>query len=153
MLPALDHFDAHAASRFGQRAISRDQWRTQRFGKSQVGCVISRQTVPHLPNAGEQDEMWIAGDGKIDQIGESFGAPFSGDAGREHIPAQDLRHFEVDQMWGMQRRVGGEEQAAHAPSCSRLQKNLKDSRRINDDQRLFLSARTAAAGAGCGRTG
>jgi hypothetical protein len=34
-----------------------------------------------------------------------------------------------------------------------LKKNLQDCGSVYDNQRLFLSARTAAAGAGRGRTG
>ena len=38
------------------------------------------------------------------------------------------------------------------PSGGRLQENLKKRGSVGDDQRLFLLARTAAAGVGCGRT-
>jgi hypothetical protein len=136
------------ATRFRQRTVSRNEWGIQRFSKGQISGVISRQTVPHLPDTSEQNEMRIAGEWKVDEIGESFGAPFSGDDGRAHVTAQDLRDFQIDQMRSMQRLVGGEDEAVHTPSGGRLEENLKNRGSVDDDQRLFLSARTAAAGAG-----
>ena len=97
--------------------------------------------------------MWIAGEWKVNEIGESFGAAFSGDNGRAHVAVQDPRDFQVDKMRSMQRLIGGKDEAVHAPSGRRLEENLKNRGSVDDDQRLFLSARTAAAGAGCGRTG
>jgi hypothetical protein len=147
------NLDTHLASRSCQRTVSCNERSVQRLGKSQVSGVISRQSVPQLPNAGEQDEMWIAGERKIEEIGDRFGSPFSGDNGRAHVAAQNLRDFQVDEVRGMQRLVGGKDEAAHTRSFGRLEKNLKDRGSVDDDQRLFLSARTAAAGAGRGRTG
>lgn len=92
--------------------------------------------------------MRIASDWKIHEIGESFRAPFSGDDGRAHVAAQNLRDFKVDEMGSMQRLVGGKDETAHTPGCRRLEENLKNRGSVYDDQRLFLSARTAAAGAG-----
>jgi hypothetical protein len=56
-------------------------------------------------------------------------------------------------MRSVQRLVGGEDKAVHTPRCRRLEKDLKHGGGVDDDQRLFLSARTAADGAGRGRTG
>jgi hypothetical protein len=53
----------------------------------------------------------------------------------------------------MQRLAGGKEDAAHALGRRRLKENFKNRGSVYNDQRLFLSARTAAAGAGCGCTG
>ena len=97
--------------------------------------------------------MRIACQWKIGEIGESFGAPFRGDDGRAHVAAQDLRDFQVNQMRSMQRLVGGEDEAAYALSRACLEKNFQNRGSVDDDQRLFLSARTAASGPGCGRTG
>jgi len=97
--------------------------------------------------------MRIAGERKIDQIVKSFGTAFSRDVGGAHVPAQNLSNFQVDQMRSMQRFVGGEDVAVDTPGGRRLEQDLKQSGSVDDDQRPFLSARTAAAGAGCGRTG
>jgi hypothetical protein len=97
--------------------------------------------------------MRIAGEGKIGEIGESFGTPFSGDDGGAYVAPQDLRDFQVNEMRGMQSLVGGEDETVYSPSGRRLKENLKNRRSVDYNQRLFLSARTATAGAGWGRTG
>ena len=53
----------------------------ERFGKGEVGGAMSGEIVRHLPDAREQNEMGIASERKIEEIGESFGGAFSGDAG------------------------------------------------------------------------
>ncbi len=110
----------HLAVRFCQCSVSRDERGIQRFGKGQISGVISRQAVPHVPDAGEQDVMRIARERKIDEIGESFGAPFSGDDAGAHISAQDLRDLKIDQMRGVQRLVRDEDDAVYTPSGRRL---------------------------------
>jgi hypothetical protein len=73
--------DARAAARCGEGAVAGEQRSIQRFGESEVGGAIRRENVTHLPDAREQNEMGIAGERKIEEIGESFGGAFSGDAG------------------------------------------------------------------------
>ena len=97
--------------------------------------------------------MRIAGKRKIDQIAESFGAPLCGDDGKAHVAPQNLRDFQVDKMRSVQGLVGGKDEPIYTVSRRRLEKNLKNRGSVDDDQRRFLSARTAAAGAGRGRTG
>jgi hypothetical protein len=53
----------------------------ERFGESEVGGAVRREIVTHLPDAREQNEMGIASERKMEEIGESFGGAFSGDAG------------------------------------------------------------------------
>jgi|SRR5271156_6326868 hypothetical protein len=96
--------------------------------------------------------MRIARKWKIEKIAESFAAAVSGDAGCAHVAAQNLRDLQVKQMRSMQRLTGGKQDTAHTPSCRRLQKNFKNRGSVYNDQRPFLSARTAAAGAGRGCT-
>lgn len=109
--------------------------------------------MAHLPHASKQDEMRIAGERKIDKIAKRFGAPFRRDDSGADIAAQDLRDFDVDQVGSMQRLVGGKDEAIDTPCRGRLEENLKKRGSVNNNQRLFLSARTATAGAGRGRTG
>jgi len=142
----------YRARHSSQCPVSREEWGLQRLRKSEIGGIISRQAVAHLPHAVEQDEMRITGKWKIDEIAESFGTPFSGDDGAAHVSPQDLRDFDVDKVRSMQRLIGGEDEWVDTPSCGRLQQNFKKRGSIDNDQRLFLSARTSAAGAGRGRT-
>src|SRR5579862_1978083 len=89
------HLDPHLTPRSCQRPISCDERSIQGLSKSQISGVISRKTVPHLPDAREQDVMRVAGERKAKQIGESFGTALGGDDGRAHVAAQDLRDFQV----------------------------------------------------------
>ena len=70
-----------AAACSGHDAVAGEQRSMERFGESEVGGVIRREIVTHLPDAREQNEMGIASERKIEEIGESFGGAFSGDAG------------------------------------------------------------------------
>lgn len=147
------HLNPHVAARFCKRSVSCDKRRIQRFRQGQVSGVIGGQAVPHLPNAIEQDEMRIAGKWKIEEIREGFRTALGGDDARALISAQHLRDFQVDQMRSMQRLVLCEEKAVHLPGGGRLQENFKQRGSVDNDQRVFLSARTAAVGAMRGRTG
>ena len=61
--------------------VAGEQRSMERFGKGEVGGAMSGEIVRHLPDAREQNEMGIASERKIEEIGESFGGAFSGDAG------------------------------------------------------------------------
>jgi len=93
---ASDDVDSHGTSRLCQCTVPCNEFGVQRFRKGQIGGVIGRQTVTHLPNRCQQHEMRVAGNGKIGEIGESFRATFGGDGARARISAQDLGDFEVD---------------------------------------------------------
>jgi hypothetical protein len=148
-----NYFDAHVALCFCQRAVPRDQWSIERFRKGQVSGVVGCQSMLHLPDACEQDQMRIACQRKINEIGESFAGPLSGDDCGTHVAPQYLRDFEIDEMRGMERLVWGEDQSAYGWSRGRPEENLENRGSVDNDQRPCLSARTAAAGVGCGRTG
>jgi hypothetical protein len=74
----------------------------------------------------KQDEMWIAGKWKINEIGESFGAAFRRYSGGAHTAAQNLCDFQVNEVRSMERFIGGEDGAVHTGSSRRLKKNLKN---------------------------
>jgi hypothetical protein len=77
----LYQLDARAAVCSGQGAVAGEQRSIERFCESEVGGGVRREIVRHLPDAREQNEMGIASERKIEEIGESFGGAFSGDAG------------------------------------------------------------------------
>lgn len=79
--------------------------------------------------------MRIAGERKVGEVSESFGAALSGDDGRAHVAAQDLSDFEIDEMRSVKRHIGGEEEAAHVTSGRRLEENLKNRGSVDDNQR------------------
>ena len=77
----LYQLDARAAAGCGQGAVAGEQRSMERFGEGEVGGVMRGEIVTHLPDAREQNERGIASERKIEEIGESFGGAFSGDAG------------------------------------------------------------------------
>ena len=98
--------------------------------------------------------MWVTTEGQIDEIGESLRPTLSRDGGRPDVAAQDLGNLDIEEMGSMQRLASPEKDAAHAWRSRSLEENLKNRGSVNDDQWFFfLSARTAIAGAGRGRTG
>jgi hypothetical protein len=84
--------------------------------------------------------------------GESLGALLGRDDGRANVAAQDLSDFDVQKVGDVQHLARGKNEAAHARRRSGLGKDFKNCLSGHHDQRFFLSARTAAAGAGRGRT-
>jgi hypothetical protein len=124
--PISYHFNPHLAARFCQRPISCNERRIQGFSKSQVSGVISRNTVPHLPDSCQQDVMRVTGERKVNKVGESFGAAVRRYSGGAHIAAQDLCDFQVNEVRSMERLIGGEDEAVHTGSSRRLKKNLEN---------------------------
>ena len=95
--------------------------------------------------------MRVTGEWKVGQVSQSFAASRRGNDCGTHVAPQNLRDFQIDKMRRVKRFVGCENDAAHALGGWRLEKDFKDCGSVYDDQRLFLSARTALAGAGRGR--
>jgi hypothetical protein len=120
------HFNPHLAARFCQCPISCNKRSIQRFGKSQVSGVIGGKTVPHLPDSRKQDVMRVTGERKLSEVAESFGAAVRRYSGGAHIAAQNLRDFQINEVRGTERLVGGEDEAVHTGSSRRLKKNLKN---------------------------
>ena len=147
----LQQFDPHPTDGC-ESAVARHERGIQRFGKGQIRRVIARQVVAQLPNARQQDEVRIAVEGKVGQVGKGLGASGRGDDARASVAAQDLSDFYVEEMGGVQSFARCEDSLADVRCGGRLKQNLKDRGGVNDDQRPSLSARTAAAGAGRGRT-
>ena len=101
--------------------------------------------MPKLPNAFQQDEVRVACDRKIAEVGKCLRPPLSRDLARDLKAPQDLCDFEIDQMRSVQGFAANEEDLAHSLSRWRLQQNFNNCGGVDDDQRRFLSARTAAA--------
>jgi hypothetical protein len=129
------HLNPHLAAHFGQRAVSCNEPSIQRFSKCQISGVVGGETVPHFPDAREQDEMWIAREREVGEIGKRLGTPLSGDDRRAHVAAQNLSDFQVDEMRSVKRHVGGEDEAAHVASGRRLEENLKNRGSVDNNQR------------------
>jgi hypothetical protein len=151
--PSSEHFDPRSRSRGAQRPIPRHEGRIQRLGQREIGGVVSREVVPQLPDALQQNVVRIPVERKIGEIAQRLTAPFGRDQAQTDVPAQNRRRFNVEQVRCAEDLVRRENPLTYTSGCGCLQQNFKDGRRIHDDQRLILSARTAAAGASLGWTG
>lgn len=91
--------------------------------------------------------MRISSHRKIEEVRQSIITAVCRNSRRTHKTAQDLGDFQVNEVRGMQGLIRRKDQPANPASCFRLQEDFQDRRSVNDDQRrLFLSARMAAAG-------
>jgi hypothetical protein len=70
--------------------------------------------------------MRVTGERKVNKVGESFGAAVRRYSGGAHIAAQNLGHFQVNEVRSMEGLIGGEDEAVHTGSSRRLKKNLKN---------------------------
>lgn len=57
-----------------------------------------------LPDAIQQNEVRIAGNGEVAKIGEGFRGSLGGDNGRAEVTAQDLDNLKVDKMRSVKSR-------------------------------------------------
>jgi hypothetical protein len=105
-----------------------------------------------LPDAGKKNQMGVSMEREIREIRERLSGPVGGDHSRAKVAAQDLGDFNIQEVRSMQGLAGSKNTLAHTWCNRRLQENLQDCGSVYDNQRFFLSARTAAAGAGRGRT-
>src|SRR5580692_3104087 len=97
--------------------------------------------------------MRIAVDGQLRQVVERLATAVNRDRMLADISADDLREFHINQV-GRTNRLAPRENSLTNTSCGTgLQQDFEERRRVDDDQRLILSARTAAAGVGRGCTG
>ncbi len=97
--------------------------------------------------------MRISREWQINEHTKRLRTAIGRDDARYHKALENLRHLQIDQMRRMQRLPRGKDKALDAAGRRCLEQDFKNRRSVDDDQRLFLSARTAAAGDGRGRTG
>jgi hypothetical protein len=97
--------------------------------------------------------MRIAINRQVGQIRQRLGTPLGGEDTGASVATQDLGDFNIEEVRSVKRLARREDAPAYASSGGRLEENFENRGSIYDDQRLFLSARTAAADAGRGRRG
>jgi hypothetical protein len=99
-----DQVDARAMARRSREAfITGQQRRVERFGKGDVHGVMGREIVPQIPDALQQEVVWISMQGKIGEVGQSHAAALGIDFTVSRIPANHLRNFDVEQVGRVQR--------------------------------------------------
>ena len=86
-----------------QSAVAREQDSVQRCGQRYIDGVVSCDVVPQLPHARQQKIMSVSLQPKISQIGERSRTTPRVYVSPQRVFTYDLRHFDVEQMWHMQR--------------------------------------------------
>ena len=71
----------------------------QRFREREVCRIVRRDGVPELPNPGQQHVVRIATQGQRGEVLKRLGAARGVELRGERVSAQDLGHFEVQQVW------------------------------------------------------
>ena len=84
-------------SRSGE-ALPGEQRRGEGFGEGDVYSIIGRQIVPQFPDPRQKQVVRIPAEGEVDQIGERRASTIRIELAGRRIPANDLRHFDIDQM-------------------------------------------------------
>jgi hypothetical protein len=90
------------AGRSSETFVAGQQRRVERFGKGDVHGVIGREIAPQIPDALQEEVMWISVQGKIGKISESHAAALGVDFPASGVAANHLRNFDVEQMGRVQ---------------------------------------------------
>ena len=93
------------------------------------------------PNAWKKEVMRVTKNRKIDQIGQSLLPALWCQFTTRHVPSQNLRDLQIQQMRRMQRLSTVKQALLNIQRGSRSQKNLKDRRSIRYNHRLSRSSR------------
>jgi hypothetical protein len=85
-------------SRGGEALVPGEQRRGEGFGEGDVYSIIGRQIVPQFPDPRQKQVVRIPAEGEVDQIGEHRASTIRIELAGRRIPANDPRHFDIDQM-------------------------------------------------------
>ena len=75
----------------------------QRFREGDVGRIVRRDVVPELPDPGQQHVVRVATQGQRGEVLQRLGAARGVELRGERVSAQDLGHFEIQQVGSVQR--------------------------------------------------
>ena len=118
----------------------------QSFRECEVCRIVRRDGVPELPDPGEQHVVRIATQGQRGEVLKRLGASRGVEFGGERVSAEDLGHFEIQQVGSVQRLSVGKEAIGRPDAGRRIQQYLDHSRGVDHDHRCSRSALTALAG-------
>lgn len=120
-IAASNHFDLCLMARRGNQAnIARNQSGPEFLGKYNVGRVIRGEVMTKPPDAGKQNEVWIARKAHILQVVERFFGTRSRERTFPYETPQDLRDFQIQQVRRMQRFAAREDSRLDLLSRRRL---------------------------------
>lgn len=116
-----------------QAPVACQQWRIERFGKHNIGSVISGQIVRQFPNARQQNIMPVSSKRKIGQVGKGQPAAPGIDLAGGSVAPDHLRDFDIEQMRGMECLATAEQPVFDGLRCRGPEKNFEQSRGVDDD--------------------
>jgi len=108
--------------RRGRRPVSRGS--RQSFRECEVCRIVRRDGVPELPDPGEQHVVRITTQGQRGEVLKRLGASRGVELGGERVSAEDLGHFEIQQVGSVQRLSVGKEAIGRSDAGRRIQQDL-----------------------------
>ena len=89
--------------RSGEAMISREQRRINDLGEGNVDRIVCREIAPQVPYARQKEDMRVAAQRKLREIGQGRAAAFLVNLSGQHTATQNLRHFEIEEVWDVER--------------------------------------------------
>ena len=85
-----------------QAGIAGEELSLERLSQSDIRGVISRHVRSELPNARQQDIMWIPVDRNVGKISQCLSSAFRVHLARGTVATHDLSHFQIEKMRSVQ---------------------------------------------------
>jgi len=124
-------------------SVPRDQSCPELFREHDIGRIVRRKIVTLLPYPGEQYEVSIPGNAKVQQVTDGL----IGAARRDHAllneAAEHLGDFKIQQMRRMQSLITGADSSTDSLARRRLKKPVDCSGCVQNDHRAWRSSRTS----------
>src|SRR6266487_3156889 len=94
-----DELDAQLMSGCsGQPPVTCEQRGIKRFREGHIDSVIGCEAIPQIPDARQKKIVRIPSNWKIREVRESLAAALSIDIAGGCIPAENLCHFDINEM-------------------------------------------------------
>src|SRR3990170_4277568 len=145
---SLNHFDSRSVTwRLGERRVAGDDRRIERLGQSYIHRVVRRDVLAQLPRASQEIEMGVTVEIEVGEIRDRLGRAVSRHLACPYEPSETLGYFNVHQVGRMELVLVSKEARLDPSANRRLQEELQQGRRIDDDHADSRSSRmTTAAG-------
>ena len=106
--------------------VAGDERSIERLGKCDVGSVMGREIVPHIPDARQKKIMRITQQPQVRQVGESCAASLAVDLAGRGVAADHLCDFDIDEMRRVKRLSRGEQALFHRARRARAQQRFEE---------------------------
>ena len=121
-----NEFDAGTVSGSpGEGGVPCNEWRIERFGKSDVSRIVGCQVAPERPDSKEENVVRVTIQGQISEVAECLLAPLGVHFAGEGVAPQDLSNLEIEQMRGVQCFVATEQPLGYPPRYRCVEQHLQ----------------------------